>query len=278
MVERIRALLALRQLTPTQFADLIQVGRPIISHILSGRNKASLEVVQRIMAALPEVALPWLLSGTGSMLNNSEERFYDDFVSNQGGRDELSRAASLAPTGERSVAAANKPAQSGSSPASIAKAIKVSPVTSGPAAQLLRPIGSSQPRKFRAGTTNPATDSQQTPRSPGKSLTNPSPANFPAEAVSATSPAQEVQAADALVTNMPAEQPAGLVSTPTAPPEGISLPQQPQSIPPLPTPPSRVSVTPAAWPATSRGGADKPIRRIILFYHDGSFADFQPES
>ncbi|WP_375378189.1 helix-turn-helix domain-containing protein [Hymenobacter cellulosilyticus] len=71
MVERIRALLQARQLSPTQFADAIGVARPIVSHILSGRNKPSLEVVQKIIGAFPELSLPWLLSGTGPMLASS---------------------------------------------------------------------------------------------------------------------------------------------------------------------------------------------------------------
>lgn len=72
MVERIRALLQARQLSPTQFADVIGVARPIVSHILSGRNKPSLEVVQKIIGAFPELSLAWLLSGTGPMLPVSE--------------------------------------------------------------------------------------------------------------------------------------------------------------------------------------------------------------
>ncbi|WP_156126355.1 helix-turn-helix domain-containing protein [Hymenobacter sp. DG25B] len=67
MVERIKTLLATRQLTPTQFADAIGVGRPIISHILTGRNKPSLEVVQKILAAFPDLSVSWLLSGQGEM-------------------------------------------------------------------------------------------------------------------------------------------------------------------------------------------------------------------
>ncbi|MBG8553944.1 helix-turn-helix domain-containing protein [Hymenobacter guriensis] len=72
MVERIRTLLAARQLTPTQFADLIGVGRPIVSHILSGRNKPSLEVIQKVIAAFPDLAMPWLLSGIGPMWTGEE--------------------------------------------------------------------------------------------------------------------------------------------------------------------------------------------------------------
>ncbi|WP_139921515.1 helix-turn-helix domain-containing protein [Hymenobacter sp. DG01] len=66
--QRIKELLLSRQLSPTQFADAIGISRPIVSHILSGRNKPSLEVVQRVIAAFPELSLPWLLNGTGPML------------------------------------------------------------------------------------------------------------------------------------------------------------------------------------------------------------------
>lgn len=68
MVDRIRALLLARQLSPTQFADAIGVARPIVSHIMSGRNKPSLEVVQKILAAFPDLSMPWLLNGSGPML------------------------------------------------------------------------------------------------------------------------------------------------------------------------------------------------------------------
>ncbi|WP_072144867.1 helix-turn-helix domain-containing protein [Hymenobacter sp. AT01-02] len=67
MVDRIREILHSHELTPTQFADAIQVSRPVISHILSGRNKPSLEVVQKIVAAFPDIALSWLLTGSGAM-------------------------------------------------------------------------------------------------------------------------------------------------------------------------------------------------------------------
>ncbi|RZJ88608.1 MAG: XRE family transcriptional regulator, partial [Hymenobacter sp.] len=68
MVTRIRQILEHKQLTPTQFADLIGVGRPVVSHILSERNKPSLEVAQRIGSAFQDISLPWLLFGTGEML------------------------------------------------------------------------------------------------------------------------------------------------------------------------------------------------------------------
>ncbi|NBA87657.1 helix-turn-helix domain-containing protein [Emticicia sp. CRIBPO] len=48
-------------LTSTRFADFIEVSRPIISHILSGRNKPSLEIVQKIMGKFPELGYKWFL-------------------------------------------------------------------------------------------------------------------------------------------------------------------------------------------------------------------------
>ena len=53
------------QLSAAAFADTIHVGRSSISHILSGRNKPSLEFVLKIIDAFPEVELYWLLSGKG---------------------------------------------------------------------------------------------------------------------------------------------------------------------------------------------------------------------
>lgn len=66
-------------LTSTQFADTVDVPRAVISHIIGGRNKPSLEVVTKIALAFPEISLNWILLGEGDMLktlavtNDSEE-------------------------------------------------------------------------------------------------------------------------------------------------------------------------------------------------------------
>lgn len=51
--------------TASSFSDIIGVQRSSISHILSGRNKPSLDFVLKILAAYPEVELYWLLNGRG---------------------------------------------------------------------------------------------------------------------------------------------------------------------------------------------------------------------
>lgn len=48
------------------FADKIGVQRSSISHLLSGRNKPSLEFVLKVVQSFPEVNLYWLLNGKGS--------------------------------------------------------------------------------------------------------------------------------------------------------------------------------------------------------------------
>lgn len=47
----------------TKFADIIKVGRPTISHILSGRNNPSFDVIQKIIINFPELGTKWFLDG-----------------------------------------------------------------------------------------------------------------------------------------------------------------------------------------------------------------------
>ncbi|MGZ8505930.1 MAG: helix-turn-helix domain-containing protein [Bacteroidia bacterium] len=55
-------------LSPSLFADEIGVNRPAISHIISGRNKPGVDLIQKVLKRFPEVSTDWLLMGTGSML------------------------------------------------------------------------------------------------------------------------------------------------------------------------------------------------------------------
>ena len=243
MVDRIRALLALRQLTPTQFADLIQVGRPIVSHILSGRNKASLEVVQRIVAAFPEVALPWLLSGTGPMLTT--------------------------PTIEQpSSAPAALPATGQAKPASAGAAAAETPPT---------PPAESRPGRKPAPPTTPIIQAAEPTRQPARKF------------VQQTVPSGAGSAAFEQI--RPGSTPVAPVTDPVTA-AAVAAPAEPNSA----ATPAAVPVAPPttlAAPAVATGAGNgnnseavarafgvtnKPIRRIVLFYQDGSFADFHPES
>jgi transcriptional regulator with XRE-family HTH domain len=54
------------EISAALLAEKIDVQRSNISHILSGRNKPSLDFVLKILKAFPEVQLYWLLNGVGT--------------------------------------------------------------------------------------------------------------------------------------------------------------------------------------------------------------------
>lgn len=71
--ERIKELIKAKDLTNTQFAQKIDVNPSIVSHILSGRNKVSLQVILQIKEAFPEVDVEQLLTGKARKDNNTPE-------------------------------------------------------------------------------------------------------------------------------------------------------------------------------------------------------------
>ncbi|PKF75857.1 helix-turn-helix domain-containing protein [Chryseobacterium sp. PMSZPI] len=66
--ERISKVIEYSNLTPSEFADEIDVQRSSISHITSGRNKPSLEFIIKIKSRFPELLWDWLVTGEGEML------------------------------------------------------------------------------------------------------------------------------------------------------------------------------------------------------------------
>ncbi|MDG1941324.1 MAG: helix-turn-helix transcriptional regulator [Flavobacteriaceae bacterium] len=64
IVERIEEIRRNHQLSAAGFASRIGVQRSAMSHILSGRNKPSLEFLMKVYEAFDEVALDWLIIGT----------------------------------------------------------------------------------------------------------------------------------------------------------------------------------------------------------------------
>ena len=59
--EKIELLIKRKQLSASQFADKLGIPRSSISHILSGRNKPSLDIVQKILRVFPEISAEDLL-------------------------------------------------------------------------------------------------------------------------------------------------------------------------------------------------------------------------
>jgi transcriptional regulator with XRE-family HTH domain len=63
--ERIELLMKCYDLSPSQFAEKTGIQRASVSHIISGRNKPSLEVMLKIYDAFPGVDMKWLMTGVG---------------------------------------------------------------------------------------------------------------------------------------------------------------------------------------------------------------------
>lgn len=78
MKERILQLLKEKNISATKFADIIDVQRSSISHILSGRNKPSFDFIEKILNAYPDLSARWLITGYGEMYTNQKSLFNDD--------------------------------------------------------------------------------------------------------------------------------------------------------------------------------------------------------
>ena len=279
MVERIRTLLESRQLTPTQFADAIGVARPIVSHILSGRNKPSLEVVQRILAALPDLSMAWLLNGNGPMLaaniglpampapapapeaaspalpiNLAPEQVAE-------ADDQAKYSASQLPDNKLSTplvagAPASGPSASARNPPSAPAATAPAPVPTVASASIPLPTAA-------------------TPAPVAQPLVRPAIRRFAAPSLANKELVDSVIIAKA---TPPAIIAAPVVPQPPTPEAKVTSPAGSAEAPPvaieqhLPHAPA-----PSATAAALFAGSEKPIRRIVIFYRDGSFADYQPE-
>ena len=62
---RLKTIIDYYEISAAILAEKIAVQRSSISHILSGRNKPSLDFVLKILKEFPEVELYWLLNGVG---------------------------------------------------------------------------------------------------------------------------------------------------------------------------------------------------------------------
>lgn len=82
MVNRIKILMNYKSLNPNDFANEIGVSKSTISHVFSGRNNPSLDVVSNILNRFPDVSSEWLLRGVGDMFL-SQHTNENIFVNNE---------------------------------------------------------------------------------------------------------------------------------------------------------------------------------------------------
>lgn len=281
MVDRIRILLESRKLSPTQFADLIAVARPIVSHILSGRNKPSLEVVQRILVAIPELSMPWLLNGSGPMLTGpvsvtppaiESSKLIDNRLDNEimlGEEVAVDRRQMVKATGPSTTVRNPKQDDAKSHGAQLTepqKSGQTTPLTQlPPVKQLLV-----QPNQRFNVSRRSATGAGILSATLGAAEPV-MPSSGPETSVPLT-PVDSIQSVSSSSGKLPATslnsgQNKADSQLGRADADGTQLAAIHPSLGPIET---EKGFEPAVK-------AVKGIRRIIIFYHDGSFSDYQPE-
>ncbi|MGC9332251.1 MAG: helix-turn-helix domain-containing protein [Bacteroidales bacterium] len=67
MKDRILRIIEAEELTAAKFAQEIGVQPSSISHIVSGRNKASVDLITKILRRFPGISTDWLMLGKGEM-------------------------------------------------------------------------------------------------------------------------------------------------------------------------------------------------------------------
>ena len=73
--ERLQMVIKMNGMTNASFADEIGVQRSSISHVLAGRNKPSIDFIQKILVTFPKVNADWLVTGKriGKVSGSTEE-------------------------------------------------------------------------------------------------------------------------------------------------------------------------------------------------------------
>lgn len=72
MVDRINLILQTKNMSASEFANKIGVQRSNVSHVLSGRNRPSLDFIQKILKRFPDINADWLLLEKGSMYEKKD--------------------------------------------------------------------------------------------------------------------------------------------------------------------------------------------------------------
>ena len=71
---RLKKLMEHHQLSASTFADKVGVQRSSISHILSGRNKPSLDFILKVTSEFKDADMYWLLHGKGVFPKSEEKK------------------------------------------------------------------------------------------------------------------------------------------------------------------------------------------------------------
>lgn len=249
MVDRINLILKAKNLTSRQFAEEIGIQPSGMSHILSGRNRPSLDFVMKVINRYPEIDIKWLTLGEGEMYASP-----------------YSMPISDAPL---------SPSFSPSKPATPTTIAPVASTTAAPVAS--SPTDYSSPKSAESQWQEPDLfSSAETPDvyTPNRETPMPSRGGAVDGAENATAPA-----VDAVAKGTADVAASGRTIEASAEPEPVPQPRpqayQPQTRTRLDE--NRVDDMPAPPVAENRNLKNKKIVKVVILYDDHSFSEYYPE-
>ena len=78
--DRLSHILRAKNLTATQFAEMMQIQPSNVSHLLSGRNKPSLDFLIKLKEVFPEYNYEWIILGKKPITTNDSTFFNKENV------------------------------------------------------------------------------------------------------------------------------------------------------------------------------------------------------
>jgi transcriptional regulator with XRE-family HTH domain len=94
--ERLQLILKMHSISPSIFADKLGVQRSNVSHVLSGRNKPSLDFLEKIVTHFPRVNAHWLITGVmQDNVQNSKKAEEEIVVNSQSEKTEYTSTLEL---------------------------------------------------------------------------------------------------------------------------------------------------------------------------------------
>lgn len=100
--DKIKQILIDKNLSPSYFADEIGVQRSSISHILSGRNRPSFDIIQKIIRRFPDLGYEWIMEEENQPLSQP-------VYNSRGMNRPVAERTDRIPSGQPSVSYATQP-------------------------------------------------------------------------------------------------------------------------------------------------------------------------
>ena len=80
-IKRFKEILEDNNISASALADELEIQRSSISHLLSGRNKPSLDFILKLLKKYPEINMYWLLNGVGAKYKADKATFKEKSIS-----------------------------------------------------------------------------------------------------------------------------------------------------------------------------------------------------